>query len=165
MIENPFDAPIPGQSLTDTPGNAKWEHPPQFTDVEEASEYVWEKMHEPNILEQIVTFLDNDVPVEAVARMILFGGFMEGKWTPDVAILLSEIVFKQVIAIGVAREVKNMKMFLKDQSNNKFRRAFAKFKIQKEDADKAMTGEEKVEEIEKELEETKDGGLMAKETE
>ena len=75
MIENPFDAPIPGQSLTDTPGNAKWEHPPQFTDVEEASEYVWEKMHEPNILEQIVTFLDNDVPVEAVERMILFGGF------------------------------------------------------------------------------------------
>ena len=165
MIENPFDAPIPGQSLTDTPGNAKWEHPPQFTDVEEASEYVWEKMHEPNILEQIVTFLDNDVPVEAVARMILFGGFMEGKWTPDVAILLSEIVFKQVIAIGVAREVKNMKMFLKDQSNNKFRRAFAKFKIQKKDADKAMTGEEKVEEIKEELEETKDGGLMAKETE
>ena len=31
--------------------------------------------------------------------------------------------------------------------------------------DKAMTGEEKVEEIEEELEETKDGGLMAKETE
>ena len=31
--------------------------------------------------------------------------------------------------------------------------------------DKAMTGEEKVEEIEEELKETKDGGLMAKETE
>ena len=26
---NEFDAPIPGQSLTDTPGNAPWEHPPQ----------------------------------------------------------------------------------------------------------------------------------------
>ena len=29
---NEFEAPIPGQSLTDTPGNAPWEHPPQFTD-------------------------------------------------------------------------------------------------------------------------------------
>ena len=27
---NPFDAPVPGQSLTDTPGNAPWEHPPQM---------------------------------------------------------------------------------------------------------------------------------------
>ena len=26
---NPFDAPIPGQSLTDEPGNYPWEHPPK----------------------------------------------------------------------------------------------------------------------------------------
>ena len=39
-LQNRFDAPIPGESLTDTPGNAKWEHPPQFTKVEEASEYI-----------------------------------------------------------------------------------------------------------------------------
>ena len=45
MIENIFDAPVPGQSLTDTPGNARWEHPPEYTDVEEASEYVWERLH------------------------------------------------------------------------------------------------------------------------
>ena len=27
-VGNPFDTPIPGQSLTDTPGNYPWEHPP-----------------------------------------------------------------------------------------------------------------------------------------
>ena len=32
---NPFDAPIPGQSLTDEPGNYPWEHPPKTTDPEE----------------------------------------------------------------------------------------------------------------------------------
>ena len=37
---NPFDAPIPGQSLTDRPGNAAWEHPPQFTGPNEALEYI-----------------------------------------------------------------------------------------------------------------------------
>ena len=26
--QNPFDAPIPGQSLTNEPGNYAWEHPP-----------------------------------------------------------------------------------------------------------------------------------------
>ena len=33
---NPFDAPVPGQSLTDKPGNSAWEHPPQFTSTDEA---------------------------------------------------------------------------------------------------------------------------------
>ena len=33
---DPFDAPIPGQSLTDEPGNYPWEHPPQYTNPEEA---------------------------------------------------------------------------------------------------------------------------------
>jgi hypothetical protein len=28
---NPFDAPVPGQGLTDKPGNYPWEHPPQYT--------------------------------------------------------------------------------------------------------------------------------------
>ena len=88
MIENIFDAPAPGQSLTDTPGNAAWEHPPEFTDVEKASEYLWQKLHEDEVLDQIISFLKNDVPIEAVARMMLFGGFTEGKWTPDLAVLL-----------------------------------------------------------------------------
>ena len=165
MIENIFDAPIPGQSLTDTPGNARWEHPPEYTDVEEASEYVWERLHKKEILEQVVTFLENNIPVEAVARMVLFGGFMEGKWTPDVAILLSEIVFKQIVAIGVKAEVPNMKMFLKDQSNNKFRSKFAKFKLgakeMKQDDDKVNNF---VKQMKEELKEEPEG-LMAKESE
>lgn len=165
MIENIFDAPVPGQSLTDTPGNARWEHPPEYTDVEEASEYVWERLHKKEILEQVVTFLENNIPVEAVARMVLFGGFMEGKWTPDVAVLLSEIVFKQIVAIGVKAEVPNMKMFLKDQSNNKFRSKFAKFKLGakeiKQDDDKVNNF---VKEMKEELKEEPEG-LMAKESE
>lgn len=165
MIENIFDAPVPGQSLTDTPGNARWEHPPEYTDVEEASEYVWERLHKTEILEQVITFLENNIPVEAVARMVLFGGFMEGKWTPDVAILLSEIVFKQIVAIGVKAEVPNMKMFLKDQSNNKFRSKFAKFKLgakeMKQDDDKVNNF---VKEMKEELKEEPEG-LMAKESE
>jgi hypothetical protein len=165
MIENIFDAPVPGQSLTDTPGNARWEHPPEYTDVEKASEYVWERLHKTEILEQVVTFLENDIPVEAVARMVLFGGFMEGKWTPDVAVLLSEIVFKQIVAIGVKAEVPNMKMFLKDQSNNKFRSKFAKFKLGskeiKQDDDKVNNF---VKEMKEELKEEPEG-LMVKESE
>ena len=49
-----FDAPIPGQSLTDTPGNYPWEHPSQFSTVEEASEYIWDRLHDTKMAEQII---------------------------------------------------------------------------------------------------------------
>jgi len=165
MIENIFDSPIPGESLTKTPGNAAWENPPQYVNVDEAAEYVWEKLHEEKFLDQVVSFLSNDVPIEAVARMILFGGFVEGKWTADVAILLSEIIFKQIMAIGMNAGVKNMKMFLKDTSNNQFHKEFIQFKMEKDKMPEISDNKKVkkfVEEVKKELEPS---GLMKKETE
>ena len=32
---NPFDTPIPGQSLTDKPGNYPWEHAAKYSTVED----------------------------------------------------------------------------------------------------------------------------------
>ena len=168
MIDNIFDAPIPGQSLTDTPGNANWEHPPQFVDVDEAAEYIWDRLHTEAVLDQIITLLRNGVQVEAIVRLILFTGFSEGKWTPDVAILLAEIVLKQIMAIGVKAEIPKMKIFLKDQGNNNFHNNFAKFKIQKQKGLK-FSGQDKekkekfFKDIKQELKESP--GLMTKETE
>ena len=168
-LQNRFDAPIPGQSLTDTPGNAKWEHPQQFVKVDEAAEYIWDRLHDEKLLEQVIAMLKEGIPVEALARMVLFGGFAEGKWTPDLAILLAEIVFKQIIAIGMAIKIKNMKLFMNDQGNNKFRREFGKFKMMKEkgkmDAGDTSKAEKFAEEVKQELESQKPSGLMTKETE
>ena len=168
MIDNIFDAPIPGQSLTDTPGNVNWEHPPQFVDVDEAAEYIWDRLHTEAVLDQVITLLRNGVQVEAIVRLILFTGFSEGKWTPDVAILLAEIVLKQIMAIGVKAEIPKMKIFLKDQGNNNFHNNFAKFKIQKQKGLK-FSGQDKekkekfLKDIKQELKESP--GLMTKETE
>ena len=82
-IRNPFGAPIPGQSLTDNPGNNKWEHPPQYTDVEKASEDIWDLLHEPTKLEQTLLLLKSGVSIEALTKGILFSGFVECKFTPD----------------------------------------------------------------------------------
>ena len=164
MQDNIFDAPIPGESLTDTPGNASWEHPPQYTNVNEAAEHIWDRLHNRDLLQQVITFLEDGIPVEAIARMILFSGFAEGKWTPDVALLLAEAVFNQILAIGIRAEIPKMKMFLGDQSNNQFHRSFAKFNIKKQRAKEAST--EKAEEFAEEIkEEITSSGLMARETE
>ena len=41
-----FDRPIPGQSLTDEPKNYPWEHPPQFTDLREARDRIFDNLTE-----------------------------------------------------------------------------------------------------------------------
>ena len=116
---NPFDAPVPGQSLTDKPGNYPWEHPPQYTDSQEASEYVWDKLTEPLFAQQVIAMLDAGIPVEAISRIILFSGFTEGKWTPDVGFMLAEVVMKMVATIGFTGGVKKFKISMSDLTNNK----------------------------------------------
>jgi len=166
MIENIFDTPIPGQSLTNTPGNYPWEHPPQYTNIEEASEYVWDILHREESLDQILTFLRNGIPVEAVARIVLFGGFMEGKWSVDVALLIAEVVFKQIMAIGIKANIQNINLFIKDQSTSKFHKQFAEFKNMRKTRQTIKAPEDKlksfVKDIKEELKE-KEAGLMAKE--
>ena len=81
--DNPFDAPVAGQGLTDEPGNYPWEHPPQFTDTDEAAEFVWDRLHRPEFAEQVLAMLDAGIPVEALGRIVIFNGFMGGKWNPD----------------------------------------------------------------------------------
>ena len=114
---NPFDAPVPGQSLTDKPGSAAWEHPPQYTNTAEAADFVWSQLSTPEFSEQVIAMLDAEVPVEAIGRIILFGGFTEGKWTPDVAFIIAEPVMKMIVAVGLHGGVKKFKMSLGDMNS------------------------------------------------
>ena len=90
--DNIFDAPIPGQSLTDEPGNYPWEHAPQTASIEEATDYVYESIMRKENMERMFTLLRMGIPVEALVKVITFSGFLEGKWTVDVAKLLEPIV-------------------------------------------------------------------------
>lgn len=116
---NPFDAPVPGQSFTDKPGNYPWEHPPQYTDTSEAADYVWDKLTQPQFAEQVIAMLDAGIPVEAIGRIIIFTGFAEGKWTPDVAFIITEPVMKMIAAVGIHGGVKKIRMSMQDLTNKK----------------------------------------------
>jgi len=152
-VGNPFDSPVPGQSLTDTPGNYPWEHPPQFTDPEETTEYIWATLHQKELTEQLIGMLDAGVPVEAIGRTILFAGFMEGKFSPDLAFIITEPVMKMIAAIGVNGGVEKIVFSLEDLTNRKQIKAITQVKIAKE----------KVEQItEATQEDIKKAGLMSK---
>ena len=134
---NPFDAPVPGQSLTDKPGNYPWEHPPQYTDTQEASEYVWDKLTQPAFADQVVAMLDAGIPVEAICRIVVFSGFTEGKWTPDVGFVLAEVIMKMIATIGFTAGVKKFKMSMQDLTNNKQMKAIMSVKSRNEELEKA----------------------------
>ena len=152
-VGDPFDSPVPGQSLTDTPGNYPWEHEPQFTDPEEITEYLWVTMHKKEFTEELIAMLDAGVPVEAIGRTVLFGGFMEGKFSPDLAFIITEPVMKMIAAIGIKGGVKRIVFSLEDLTNKQQLREITKVKMAKE----------KVAEIsESTQEDIKKAGLMSR---
>ena len=152
---NPFDAPIPGQALTDKPGSAPWEHPPQITNTEEAADFVFDRLTTPQMAEQIIAMLDAGVPVEAIGRIIVFAGFTEGKWTPDVAFVIVEPVMKMIAAIGLQSGVKKFRISMQDLTNNKSMKSIMDSRKSKEKFEQATKN------IQKELPKPQQKGLMA----
>jgi len=154
---NEFDAPIPGQSLTDTPGNAPWEHPPQMTDPEQILEGLYDKITNGEFTEQLIAMLDAGVPVEAVVRVMVFSGFMQGKFTPDVGFMIVEPLMKLVAAVGIRAGVDKLKLSLEDLSNNEFIKDMAELKASNQEMEQISEG------IQQELPQPEAGpGLMTR---
>jgi len=153
---NPFDAPVPGQGITDKPGNYPWEHPPQYTDTMEATEFVCDKLTQPQFAEQVIGMLDAGIPVEAIGRIIVFSGFTEGKWTPDVAFIITEPIMKMIATIGIQGGVKKFRISTQDLTNNTEMKSILDVKKNQSEFEKASKGVQA--EIEKQPEQK---GLMA----
>ena len=154
---NRFDAPVPGESLTATPRNAKWEHPPHMPETGDAFEYIWNQMHKEPQLTQLISLLQTGVPVEALAKTLLFAGFSEGKWTVDGAILLAEPVFLSIVALAKNAGIKEINMSLEKEDPISFARqtqVMKEMSKQVTDVKKELKQVKKVEEQE--------GGLMSK---
>ena len=139
--ENRFDAPIPGQSLTDEPGNYPWEHPPQRATVEEALDDIYESLMEEQNMKRMFTLLRMGIPVEALVKVITFSGFIEGKYTVDVAKLLEPIVAMIITGEATLAEIP-AKINISDAEDTNFFKEMADrkydMKLDKEDKDKQM---------------------------
>lgn len=103
---NMFDAPIPGQSLTDEPGNAKWEKPARFARPQEALDYIWNQLNDEKHGIKLLALLEAGLPAQGIAETVLFAGFSEGLWTPDVMLIIGKPVFAMVCAMGKRAGIK-----------------------------------------------------------
>ena len=89
IANDPFDRPIPGQSLTGPVGKWPWENPPQITDVDDALMAVMQQLRNSKrtqkSYDQLMTL---GMPIESIVNTITFGGFINGLWSVDIAELL-----------------------------------------------------------------------------
>lgn len=154
---NPFDAPIPGQSLTDTPKNYPWENPPRYAKVEDAGLHILRKLTtDKNVMERVAFLLKTGISVESLTKTIIFSGFVEGAFSPDVGLLLTPRVSKMIFAIGKGAGIQKIninppkKNKTKDLINTVLQSKLDDFKVKRKDM-------EEVEEIKKETK-----GLMSR---
>ena len=83
--------PIPGQSLTNSPDSPyPWEQPPEFTETQPAIESLYVILTEDDAYEAIVDLIDADNTIADAAQVVLYAGFEEGLWNPDLMTLLIE---------------------------------------------------------------------------
>jgi len=93
--------PIPGQSLTSDPDNpAPYERSPQFTNVHEATMYLWDFVTEDSTYVALMTGISKGVPVMSITQVILFNEFQQGKWNPDLMLMLAEPLAYMLIALA-----------------------------------------------------------------
>ena len=98
--------PIPGQSLTTDPDNpAPYEKPPRFTSVHEASEFLFEKLIEEETYMQVMELLIDDMPIMDITQTLLFQGFTEGQWSPDLMLMLVEPVAYMLLALAERAQI------------------------------------------------------------
>ena len=98
---NPFNAPIPGESLTTAPDMPRaWERPPQFTDEDDALESLYMELTSDEALLPLIELIDNKTPLDEMAQVILHRGYTQGLWTPDLMLILIEPTIYLLIAIA-----------------------------------------------------------------
>lgn len=98
---DPFDAPIPGESLTQDPDQKlPFEKPPVHVDMQEAVEDIFMRLTEEETLDDILGLMRNEVTVEDITQTILFGGFREGQFNPDLMLNLIEPTMYLIMSLG-----------------------------------------------------------------
>ena len=109
---NPFNAPIPGESLTSSPDMPKaWERPPQYTDPEDAMEAVYMELTGEDTLRKLINIINDGIPLDEIAQVVLYKGYTEGKFTTDLMVMLIEPTLYLLIAIADYAEIKDYTLY------------------------------------------------------
>ena len=109
---NPFNAPTPGESLTNSPDMPQaWERPPQFTEQDEAMEAIYLELTSDEALMPVIQMIDEGIPLDQIAQVVLYRGYTQGKFNPDLMLLLAEPTIYLLIAIADYADIKDYVLY------------------------------------------------------
>ena len=98
--------PIPGQSLTSNPDEPRpFEGPPEFTNFKEALDYTVGELLEEEAYMSIVGAIGDGVPIIDLVMQITYVGFREGKWNPDLMMMLVEPLIYTLMALAEKADI------------------------------------------------------------
>ena len=93
-----FNVSTPGESWTQPLGKYPYENPPELNTPKEALNFILEKYYHPITFSNVVKVLSTGVPVELIVDTLIFTGFLQGKYTVDVAEIIKPALFLSIIA-------------------------------------------------------------------
>ena len=86
--------PIPGQSLTHELRARPWQNPPQFNTVEESMDWYLERFDNPELIEEMLSIIENKVPLSVIANSMQLGAVLQGVHSIDVGVLITPIIIE-----------------------------------------------------------------------
>ena len=92
---------IPGEGMSNDPENPyPFEKAPEFAVQREALEYLFVTITDEDKYTDILIAIEQGVPMMELTQVILFKGFTEGKWNPDLMMLLAEPLAFMLMALA-----------------------------------------------------------------
>ena len=105
MAASMFSAPIPGQSLTDKPGERRWERPPDFNTTEEVLQLYLTHLSKADVIDDMMVLLETGFPVKPLVKGMRISNTMNGKHNLDVGLLVEPLLVKFISATAESLDV------------------------------------------------------------
>jgi len=90
--EDFLSGPIPGQSLTDTPGNYPWEKPPEMVEVEDVVKFYINKLADQDVMDDLSVVFDAGLAISPFVKTLTTSGVMLGRHTIEAGMLAAPAV-------------------------------------------------------------------------
>ena len=84
------------------------------------AEFFTDKLMERENGMRVLTLMDIGIPLEALVKVITFSGFLEGKWTVDVAKMLDPLVAMLLTKIAKDAKLNNVRINIGDPNDKEF---------------------------------------------
>ena len=91
-MTNLIQAPVPGQSLTDSPKNPPWERPSELSEVKDVVTYYIERLADEDVMDDMSILFDLGADLETVTETLQMTGAMKGVHTAEAGMLAGPVI-------------------------------------------------------------------------